>query len=65
MTLIGLLIICVLVGAGLYLLQLLPIDETLKRIIWIVVIVVLVIYVIIFLAGLAGLSTGLAPLKIR
>jgi hypothetical protein len=65
MSLIGLLIVCVIVGAVLYLLQLLPIDTTMKQIIKVIVIVVLVIYVILFLASLMGWSTGGADLRIR
>lgn len=63
MSLLGLLICCIIVGAGLYMLEMVPIDATIKRIIRIVVIVIFVIYLLIFLAGLAGLST--APLRIR
>lgn len=63
MTILGLLIICIIAGFGLYMLQLAPLDATVKRIINAVVIVVLIIVVLIFLAGLAGLST--APLRLR
>ena len=57
MNIVYLLIVCVIVGAGLYLLSLVPIDETVKTIIRVVIIVVLIIYVIIFLAGLLGVAT--------
>lgn len=58
MSLIGLLILCVIAGAALYLLQLVPLDATVKQVIKVVVILVLVIYVLLFLATMAGLSTG-------
>lgn len=61
MSLIGLLILCVVVGAALYLLQLVPMDATVKQVIKVVVILILVVYVILFLATLAGLSTGGFP----
>ena len=65
MTLIGLLILLVVAGAALYLLQLVPIDGTVKQVIKVVVILVLVIYVILFLASLAGFSTGIPGLRVR
>ena len=63
MTLIGLIIMLVVVGAALYLLQLLPLDPTVKQVIRVVIIVVLIIYVVIFFAGLLGLQTGLPKLR--
>jgi len=48
------LIICIIVGAALYLLSRLPIDATMKTIIKVIVIVALVIYAIKLLAPLAG-----------
>lgn len=65
MTIIGLIIVCLVVGAGLYLLQLLPIDATIKVVIKVVLILVLVIYVVLFLAGLLGMSTGMPDLRSR
>lgn len=58
MSIVYLLIVCVLVGAGLYLLAMAPIDETVKQIIRVVIIVVLLVYVIIFLANLLGVPVG-------
>jgi hypothetical protein len=43
---VELLIILVIVGAVLYLLQYVPLDETIKRIIYVVVIVAVIIYLI-------------------
>lgn len=63
MTLIGLLIVCLAAGFGLYLLTMAPIDATVKRIINAVVILVLLVVVLMFLAGLAGLSTGLPRIR--
>jgi hypothetical protein len=51
-----LLIALVIVGAALYLLQLVPIDGTVKKIIQVIIIVVLVIYAIRVLLPFAGLS---------
>lgn len=58
MTLITLLIVCIIVGAGLYLLGLVPIDPTVKNVIRVIIIVVLIVYVILFLAGLLGMPVG-------
>jgi hypothetical protein len=49
------LIALVILGAALYLLQLLPIDATVKQIIQVIVIVVIVIYAIKIAAAIAGL----------
>ena len=49
-------IILIIVGAALYLLQLVPIDATIKRIIQVIVIVFLVIYAIKLLAPMAGIG---------
>ena len=65
MSLIGLLIVCVIVGGALYLLQLVPIDETVKAVICVVAIVVLIIYVLLFFAALFGLSAGMPALRIK
>lgn len=46
MTLIGLIVLLVLVGVGLYLVSLIPMDTTIKTIIKIVVIVVVVLYIV-------------------
>ena len=59
MTIVGLILLLVVAGAALYLLQLLPIDATIKTIIKVLVVVIVLIYVILFLASMAGLSTGL------
>jgi hypothetical protein len=50
------LIALAIIGAVLYLLQLIPIDATVKQIIQVIVIVALVIYAIKMLAPIAGLS---------
>lgn len=60
---IGLIILLVVVGFGLYLLGMAPIDPTMKRIIQGLIILVVVVYVIIFLAGMLGMSTGLSHLR--
>lgn len=65
MSLVGLLILCIVVGVGLYLLNMVPMDTTVKRIIRIVIILILVIYVIYFIAQMMGLSTGLPPMRVR
>lgn len=65
MSIVGLVILLIVVGAALYLLQLVPMDGTVKQVIKVLVIVVLVIVVVIFLAQLVGLSTGGPPLRIR
>jgi hypothetical protein len=49
------LIICIIVGAALYLVMLLPIDATVKTIIKVVVIVAFAIYALKLLVPLAGL----------
>lgn len=49
------LIVCIIVGAVLYILSLLPIDATLQLIIRVIVIVVFAIYAIKLLLPLAGL----------
>jgi hypothetical protein len=61
---LDLLILGVLVGSGL-LLQLMPIDETAKHVVRVVVIVVLMIDVTLFLADMVGWSTGTAPLPLQ
>ncbi len=49
---ISIIILLILIGAGLYLLQLVPIDQTIKTIIYVVVIVGVVIYVLTHLSSL-------------
>lgn len=49
-------ILLVIVGAALYLLQLIPIDATIKRIIQVIVIVILVIWAIKLLLPMAGIG---------
>jgi hypothetical protein len=51
-----LLIALIIIGAALYLLQLLPIDGTIKRIIQVIVIVALVIWALKMLLPMAGLG---------
>ena len=65
MGLVGLIIVLVICGAGLYLIGLLPIDATMKQVIKVIIIVIVVVYVLVFLAGLAGLSSGWAPVRLR
>lgn len=65
MSLIGLLILCVVVGAGLYLLNMVPIDPAIKTVIRVVVILVLVIYVIVFIATMFGVNTNFPPMRVR
>lgn len=50
------LIALIIVGAALYLLQLAPIDGTIKKIIQVIVIVVLLIWALRFLVPMAGLG---------
>lgn len=56
MDLMQFIVALVIVGALLYILQLLPIDGTIKRIIQVVVIVVLVIWALRLLLPMAGLG---------
>ena len=65
MSILGLVILLVIVGAALYLLQLVPMDATIRTVLKVVIITVLIVYAIIFLAGLAGLSTGLPGVRTR
>jgi hypothetical protein len=58
MAFIEYLIIAVIVAGALYILRMLPIDATIKQIIWVVIIIVFAIYTLLFLAGLAGLGPG-------
>jgi hypothetical protein len=59
------LIVLVIIGAALYLLQFLPIDGTVKRIIQVIVIVILVIWAIRMLLPMAGLlRTGIGERQI-
>ena len=50
-SLIGILIFLIVIGLVLYVLQLLPIDATIKRIIYIVLVVFIVIYLLQLLVG--------------
>jgi hypothetical protein len=56
MDLIQILIALIVVGALLYILNLLPIDQTLKTIAYVIVIVVVAIYALRILAPMAGLG---------
>lgn len=47
MSLIGLIILLIIVGVALYLVTLIPMDATIKRIITVLVIVVVIIYVLV------------------
>jgi hypothetical protein len=51
-----LLIVTILVGAALYILNMLPIDATFKRIAWVVILVLWVIYIIRFMFGTGNLN---------
>jgi hypothetical protein len=51
-----LLILLIVVGAALYILQMVPIDGTIKRIIQVIVIVILVIYALKLLLPIAGIG---------
>ena len=57
MTLIGLIIFLVIIGFVLYLINMLPIDASIKKIIHIVVIFVIIIWVLQSLTGVDGLNT--------
>jgi len=50
-SLIGILVFLIVVGLVLYIVQLLPIDATIKRIIYVVVLVVILIYLLQILVG--------------
>ena len=65
MGIVTMLIILVVAGGGLYILQAVPLDPTIKLILRAIIIIVVVVYVILFLAALAGLSTGLPGLSPR
>jgi len=51
---IGLIIVLIVIGALLYIAQLLPIDETVKRIIYVVAVVAIVLYLLQFFLGGGG-----------
>lgn len=51
-----LLIALIVTGALLYILQLLPIDATLKKIAWVIIIVIFAVYAIRILAGMLNLG---------
>jgi hypothetical protein len=60
MTLIGLLVVLLIVGVALYLISLVPMDATIKRIIQVLVI----LFVVLWLLGALGLLPhGVLPLK--
>lgn len=59
-TLIGLVILLLIVGVALYLINLVPIDATIKRIIHVIVILVVVLYL---LSVFGFLPHGSIPLK--
>lgn len=46
MPLIQLLVVLILIGVALYLMEMIPMDATIKRVIWIVVIVFVILWVI-------------------
>jgi hypothetical protein len=46
MTLVGLLVILIIVGVVLYLIQLIPMDATIKKIIWVLVILCVILWVL-------------------
>ncbi len=46
MTLIGLIITLVIVGVVLYLIQLIPMDATIKKVIWVLVILFVILWVL-------------------
>lgn len=56
MTIFGLLLVLFLIGVGLYLLELVPMDATIKRIIQVVAIVIVILWV---LQALLGFDTGI------
>lgn len=56
MSLLGLILLLVFVGVGLYLIQLIPMDATIKKIIVILVILFVVIYLLQALGLVAGLG---------
>lgn len=59
MTLLGLVVLLILVGVALYLIRLIPMDETIRKVISILVIVVVVLYIIQALGLLGGLDIRL------
>lgn len=56
MSLVSFLILCVIVGAGLYLLQLIPMDAAIRSIVRVVAIVLLAVMAIKMLMPVAGLG---------
>lgn len=62
MTLIGIIVTLIIVGVLLYLIQVIPMDATIKTIIRVVVILAVVIYV---LMGLGVLTGSEVPIKLR
>jgi len=62
MSLIGLIIGLVIIGFVLYLIQMLPIDGTIKKIIYAVVILVVIIWVLQGLGGISGVGNLNKPI---
>lgn len=62
MSLIGLLLVLVLIGVGLYLIQLIPMDATIRLIIRIVVILVVILWLIQAL-GLLSWGPKITPVR--
>lgn len=60
MSIVGLIIVLIVFGGALYVVQLLPLDATVKRIIQVIAIIALVLW----LAQALGLVSG-APLRLR
>jgi hypothetical protein len=55
-TLIGLLVFLIIVGVLLYIIQLIPMDATIKNIAYILVLVVVLLWLVQVLGGFAGLG---------
>lgn len=62
---IGFIVVCLIIGFGLYLLGLAPLDPTIKQIVRVVVILIFIIYLIYFLTSLFGLTSGMYPVRMR
>lgn len=60
MTLIGLVVVLLVVGVALYLVSLIPMDATIKRVIQVIVILVIILWV---LSAVGLLPHGSIPLK--
>lgn len=55
---LSLLIALIIVGAVLYVVNLLPIDQTIKSIAWVLIVVIFAIYALRILFGAGGLADG-------